>query len=265
MARFIPLFQFLQDGPPVLSIDPSMTLRPHPNTTNPRYGWRQIRQVGDWPGFNVQTVMRSYWTVLANAQITASPMPRRARYPIHTENVFKTLFSSIGVESHADEALERTFEWYLQNQPLDPDLFSDITFGPGDMAAVIDRYLPDLSFAAASEDHWTRPNRAPGDLKPSFKWSTRLRFHPDPRAQREFKQALSQVNFYMNQHRTMYGFICTNEEFVAIKKVNRRGHLLISQPIPWAARGSMNAPVMTVLLALWYIGMLTSHNTSYIL
>ncbi|EEH46912.2 uncharacterized protein PADG_03010 [Paracoccidioides brasiliensis Pb18] len=40
----------------------------------------------------------------------------------------------------------------------------------------------------------TGPNRAPGDVKPSWKWSTALATHPLLGIRNEYRQALSQVN-----------------------------------------------------------------------
>ncbi|KAG2001967.1 hypothetical protein GB937_009859 [Aspergillus fischeri] len=50
------------------------------------------------------------------------------------------------------------------------------------------------------------------------------------------KQVLSQVNFYVQQHGARYGYILTNTEFV----------------------GGIGRP--SVLLGLWYLGMLAAEN-----
>ncbi|KGM91616.1 uncharacterized protein PADG_12300 [Paracoccidioides brasiliensis Pb18] len=76
----------------------------------------------------------------------------------------------------------------------------------------------------------------------------------------EYHQALSQVNFYMNQHNSRYGFLVTNQELVAIRKLDENGNLELAQPILWTTGGTATQPRLTVMLALWYIGMLASHD-----
>lgn len=81
--------------------------------------------------------------------------------------------------------------------------------------------------------------------------------------QTEFKKVLSQVNHYMEQNQTRYGFVLTNVELVAIHRTNKAGHLESSNPVPWTAYGSEEGPQLTVLLILWYIGMLASGNDNW--
>ena len=66
-------------------------------------------------------------------------------------------------------------------------------------------------------------------------------------------QVLSQVNYYMGQHHTRYGFILTDTELVPVKRLDGNGNLLVAQAIPWEAQGPGR---LTILLGLWYLGML---------
>ncbi|KKZ64660.1 hypothetical protein EMCG_09423 [[Emmonsia] crescens] len=68
-------------------------------------------------------------------------------------------------------------------------------------------------------------NRAPGDIKPSFKWNTGKANHALPTVCNEYCQPLSQVNFYMNQHTTRYGFLLTNTELVVFQRLDANGNL----------------------------------------
>ncbi|RAH86023.1 hypothetical protein BO86DRAFT_415533 [Aspergillus japonicus CBS 114.51] len=108
-----------------------------------------------------------------------------------------------------------------------------------------------------------RPNRLPGDVKPSYKWNLNMIDDRDEHVQKEFKQILSQVNYYMKQHHTRYGFVITDQELVAIKRLNRDGELQVSDSIPWTDRGTPDQPCMTVLLALWYLGMLAADERGW--
>lgn len=68
--------------------------------------------------------------------------------------------------------------------------------------------------------------------------------------------ALSQVNFYMQQHRSQYGFLLTDREFVVFQRLDDGGNLEISRSITFTTISSAENPHLTVLLALWYLGML---------
>ena len=87
-----------------------------------------------------------------------------------------------------------------------------------------------------------------------------MRDSPHWKEWKEFLQALSQVNYYMNQHRTKYGYIVTDQELVAIRTLDRNGNLQLSQPIPWSAAGTSTQTQLTALFSLWYLGMLASEN-----
>lgn len=74
----------------------------------------------------------------------------------------------------------------------------------------------------------------------------------------------------MEKYGTRYGFILTDQELVAIRRVQGqdgkavKGGLQLSHPIPWKSdkapyepksRSRSQAPRLTVALALWYLGM----------
>lgn len=63
-----------------------------------------------------------------------------------------------------------------------------------------------------------------------------------------FKKVLAQVNYYMEQNDTRYGFVLTNVKLVAIRQT---------------AYGSEEEPQLTILLALWYLRMLASDNDNW--
>lgn len=99
--------------------------------------------------------------------------------------------------------------------------------------------------------------------KLSYKWSLDLRNHPDPTKRAEFKQALSQVNHYMKQHRARYGFILSDRELVAIRRLDGRGNLELSASIPWNESGTITQPRLTVLLGLWYLNILAANDQGW--
>jgi hypothetical protein len=62
----------------------------------------------------------------------------------------------------------------------------------------------------------------------------------------------------MKQHHTRYGYILTDRQFVAIKRLDRSGNLQVATPVPWTAVTRDCQARMTVLLGLWYSDMLVS-------
>lgn len=93
-------------------------------------------------------------------------------------------------------------------------------------------------------------NRAPEDMKVSWKW--RSDYHSqNSYLQYQYKQVLSQVNFYMGLHNARHGFLLTNTELVAVKRLDKNGRLAVSSSIPWRAGGHGQ---LSVLMGLWYLG-----------
>ena len=154
-------------------------------------------------------------------------------------------------------ALRTGFAWMANAGTIQGH--TTLSFNTGKAAKVIQRCEPDLAFFDITAEIGSTVNRVPGDIKPSYKWNGAMRSTPSPSfLQREFRQVLSQVNLYMKQHGTRYGFIVTDQEFMAVKQVDKKGNLKISHAIPWTASGTMEEPQLTVSLALWYLGVLGS-------
>ncbi|OAX77993.1 hypothetical protein ACJ72_07704, partial [Emergomyces africanus] len=63
-------------------------------------------------------------------------------------------------------------------------------------------------------------------------WESEYRMSLMPADRREYLQVLSQINYYMEQHRARYGFILSDTEFVSIKRLDENDNLLIAQTIP---------------------------------
>ncbi|PYI31878.1 hypothetical protein BP00DRAFT_425320 [Aspergillus indologenus CBS 114.80] len=134
----------------------------------------------------------------------------------------------------------------------------------GTAGSTPDHFAPDLGFFDDSLPCETRSNRAPGVCQLSSRWSFALQNHSSPAKRREFKQLLSMVNWYMRQHHTRYGFILTDREFVAIRRLDGpgKGNLELSEPVSWEASGTVSDPRLTILLGLWYLGMLAADEDS---
>src|SRR5436305_10984934 len=103
--------------------------------------------------------------------------------------------------------------------------FTELSMAHGRAARTTQAMRPDLAIFPRFEVLGTATNRVLGEIKPAWKWNTSLQDSPNPVDREEFLQALSQVNYYMEQQHTRYGFILTNEELVAIRRCPTAGHL----------------------------------------
>lgn len=83
--------------------------------------------------------------------------------------------------------------------------------------------------------------------------------HPSPNKRAEYRQALSQVNWYLKQPGSRYGFILTDRELVVFRRSNNIGWVELATSIPFALGGSPSQP-QPVPLALWYLGMLAAQD-----
>ncbi|KAH8801717.1 hypothetical protein F5884DRAFT_525165 [Xylogone sp. PMI_703] len=252
----VTLMGYLQLGLPGLTVIDLGQSRS--NTVNDRYGHGDITHIGVWQDFNLRTITTSYGAVLKNTAIAPEPMPTTPPQPITSEvSVWQRV--SLYLDSRVRRALNAGFHYMRTQNRLRGH--SVISTGEGELAQIPGGFRPGRAFFVGNLRVARRVNRVPGDLKPSYKWSSALR---NTRMQQmEYKPALSQVNWYMRQHSTRYGFILTDRELVAIRRLDNNGRLELSEPIPWTTRGTSQQPQLTVLLALWYLGMLASENPGW--
>ncbi|KAK3191484.1 hypothetical protein K4F52_002299 [Lecanicillium sp. MT-2017a] len=188
-------------------------------------------------------------------------IPSTPPHGIRAEDGLRELLA-VYTSRPVSRALRKTFE-YL-NQQGNMGGRKPVALGPGTSAMTIDNFIPDRAFYEAGAVN--AANRLPGDIKPSWKWRSAYRTYTyDARLERDFRKVIAQINFYMEQHNTRYGFILTDLELVAVKRIGK-GHVAISKSIPWTAGEAMageTAEGMTVLLGLWYLGMLASQENGY--
>ncbi|KAL2811076.1 hypothetical protein BDW59DRAFT_155582 [Aspergillus cavernicola] len=248
------LLQYLSVGLPPIPIGGTAPSR---NTTNPRYGANDITQVLSWPEFNRSTIIQRYGAILQTKHIQIDSF-RSPPAAIRDEPQFHIRFAEL-VLPRVRRSLRAAFEQLAPELPT--RRLSPITFDGGSAANIIDLFRPDTAFIVVGSSA-SGHNRAPGDLKVSWKWQSSMRYSQAVIEQREYKQVLAQVNFYMRQHNARYGYILTNTELVAIKRLDGNGRLAVSTAIPWA---SGDGGRISVLLALWYLGMLAAEDTNWAL
>ncbi|OJD13496.1 hypothetical protein AJ78_06043 [Emergomyces pasteurianus Ep9510] len=112
------------------------------------------------------------------------------------------------------------------------------SFDVGEAALTPRGFKSDLVYFVAGSAYGSGPNRAPGHVKPSWKWSTALAT-AGANDRNEFCQVLSQVNWYMNQYRSRYSVVLTDHELVAIRRLDCNGNLECSSPVPWVTCGTV--------------------------
>ncbi|KAL2859133.1 uncharacterized protein BJX67DRAFT_59449 [Aspergillus lucknowensis] len=247
------LLQYLSVALPTI---PTQGTTPGPNTTNPQYDAEDITQIASWPEFSYPTIIQRYGGLLNSTQIRPDPFTSPPA-PLRDEPTFHLRFSDL-VMNRVRRGLRAGFE------QLEPELrirhLSKVTIDGGGSAQIINQFRPDAAFIVVGASLSTGVNRAPGDLKVSWKWKSSMRFSQDLADQREYKQVLAQVNFYMEQHKARHGFILSNAELVAVKRLDTNGRLSVATPIPWSSGG---AGRFSVLLGLWYLGMLAAEDNNW--
>ncbi|ODH53476.1 hypothetical protein GX48_00307 [Paracoccidioides brasiliensis] len=248
------LLDYLGEAPPGF---PTNSTTKTPNTTNDQYSWRQINSVGQWSEFIYVRIIQRYGTLLHQVRVVREPIPYSPPQPINTELMFAVRFASYvqGRLRHALRAGLQNPAPQLANMNLTP-----ITVDTGDASQITNRLRPDISFFRAGSTPSSSPNRCPGCLKVSRKWRSdwgKASSHSD---RTEYLQVLSQVNFYMKQLNTRYGFVLTDAELVPIKRLDDDGSLLVAQAIPWETEGPGR---LTILLGLWYLGMLVAADNEW--
>ncbi|KAA8643770.1 hypothetical protein EYZ11_008214 [Aspergillus tanneri] len=247
------LLQYLSVALPAI---PTRDTTRSKNTSNPRYGADDITDITPWLEFNYGIILQRYGAILNAKQIRPDPFmsPPAA---IRDEPLFHLRFTEL-VLPRVRRALRAGFEQLAPELPA--RRLSAITFDGGSVAEFIDQFKPDTAYVVVDGSYATSTNRGPGDLKVSWKWNTSMRFSEALADQNEYKQVLSQVNFYMDQHKARYGFILSNVEFVAVKRLDTNGRLAVATPIPWTG-GGIGQP--SVLLGLWYLGMLVAEDDNW--
>lgn len=137
--------------------------------------------------------------------------------------------------------------------------FTPVECGNASEACQIQGLISDLVFYAALREPTQRIVRLPGDPKLYKKW--RRAFESQAQNEVEFKQVLSQLKRYMEDTDAQYGFILTGRGLVPVTR-DCDNILYLAQTAKWSSPPSSSAgPRLTLLMALWYLGMLTCDDS----
>ncbi|KAK2736651.1 hypothetical protein FQN57_000588 [Myotisia sp. PD_48] len=250
---------------------------------NPKYDFMDIHSVNKWHNFDLNTIMTAYGDLLIGPQAATVAWCPRSNTPeqqftsepaLHTlihepirdpvrRALRSTWQSAAGIQMRAQipnryPPIANDRKAYIPGHDSSSTAYDCIGFHTGSMARSNEGSASDLSFCDP-EMPGRAPNRVPGDIKPSWRWCSNMRYRRS--RYRQYLQGLSHVNWYMKQHNARYGFILTDAELVAIRRLDDRGNLEVSDPVMWGATGRAGAPTLTIRLALWYLGMLGAKNT----
>ncbi|OJD25626.1 hypothetical protein ACJ73_02998 [Blastomyces percursus] len=199
-------------------------LNPGRNTTNTAYGASGIHNIGVWHGFNLNALLQSYQNLLVQARLPPDPMPTSPPRAITAENALRSKISEY-VFPRVRRALRTGFDRLMAINQLN-DL-TPVSFDVGECAEVIDAFKPDTAYFAVALPAGTGPNRAPGDVKPSWKWSTAFATHPLLGIRNEYRQALSQSTATPKKHAGRPSQLTEEQmneiiEFISASKINRQ-------------------------------------------
>ncbi|KKK16422.1 hypothetical protein ARAM_006372 [Aspergillus rambellii] len=185
--------------------------------------------------------------MLGQAHLPPDPMPTSPPHAITAENSLRSRISE-HVFPRVRRGLRAGFDFLTTLDQMRG--LTRVSLDVGESAKLVDNFKADTAYFALAPPVGTSWNRAPGDIKPSWKWNTALETHPITGARVEYRQALSQVNWYMRQHHSRYGFLLTDRELVVFRRLDNNGNLELAHPVPFTRGGTVVQPQLTVLLAL---------------
>ncbi|KAL2819102.1 hypothetical protein BJX63DRAFT_428762 [Aspergillus granulosus] len=255
MANNVSLMSYLQQALPAIPANPPPTLG-H-NTVNSAYEGEDIHVITVWHGFNLHNIIQRYGNTLGQAHLPPDPMPTSPVRAITSENSLRSKISEY-VIPRVRRGLRAGFNFLATMNQMNG--LTKVSLDVGESAMVTERLKPDTAYFVLALPAGTSCNRAPDDIKPSWKWESGLALHPSPKMRMEYRQALSQVNWYMKQHHSRYGFLMTDRELVVFRRLDDDGNLELALPIPFTRGGTVVQTQLTVLLALWYLGMLAAQD-----
>ncbi|KAF3903176.1 hypothetical protein ABW21_db0209632 [Orbilia brochopaga] len=241
-------------NPPILGPMESANLRRR-NAKSPDYAfiWWDIRNTRQWNTFNLQTILATPDL----ERLLSMPMPQsELPEPPIDEGILqqgdRIAFLTIVRDYFCTKVTAALAQSVGQrsNQNLSMMLGSEL----GSSADIAGVYQSP-----------SRPNgqiRVAGFVKSCREWNTMMQAGGDEK-RREFLQVLSQLQRYMRDHGTRYGYVLTEQELVCVRLAtdaeNRPifGCLDIANPIQWNQHGQNR---LSICLALWFLHFLAKRD-----
>ncbi|ATY64073.1 hypothetical protein A9K55_003768 [Cordyceps militaris] len=225
----------------------------------------QVRTTYPWHQFNLQTIINQFGALLNNVRIANDAHPSTPPPRFAAEDCLREIIS-IYADRPVRRALARAFEHIAANPSSQWAGRTETTLGAGSSARLVGTFVPDRAMYDPNIE--VSVNRLPGEIKPSWKLQSAW-LAPNSRYRRAFLKRLAQLTFYMLQQGyraqhsgARYGYVLTDKEIIAFRKEDAQHTISVAEPVQWAGP-SDGKPRMTVVLALWYLGMLASHDTDW--
>ncbi|KZT24993.1 hypothetical protein NEOLEDRAFT_1242079 [Neolentinus lepideus HHB14362 ss-1] len=244
-----------------------------PNARSGSFSYKDIHQVGHWD-LTFKTIMNDSFAYCLGREVEQRPTSTTKPY-VNDEHTTEMRLESV-FWPHVRRALDAAFRPNVPRGHV--EIFCDV----GSFFRSNRNIAPDRGAGVSVETPMAcRPNRLPGEVKVSWKWSSDMvqRQPGNDDVNTEYKQVLSQLLFYMKEHTCRWGYIITNKEVVcARRQAGQDNSIEISDGIPltrhkkpsqnWSLGRRVNNRYpkaqgkLTALLAIWYIHMLASKECS---
>ncbi|KKK19015.1 hypothetical protein P175DRAFT_0503250 [Aspergillus ochraceoroseus IBT 24754] len=186
MANQVSLLTYLQVALPAIPANPPQPSGP--NTTNDSYSFQDIHNLTIWEEFNLANILQTYQTVLTTSSLAADPFPTSPPNAINSENPLRHRITEM-ISTRLRRALRTGFASLSAVKQMNG--LTILSFDVGEAARTIGTYTPDIAYFTAGSQPGTSWNRAPGDVKPSWKWDTAMSSGTNYQ-RKEYRQALSQ-------------------------------------------------------------------------
>ncbi|KAL2823555.1 hypothetical protein BDW59DRAFT_173383 [Aspergillus cavernicola] len=257
MDQNVSLLEYLQPAVPFIPIHQQLLSAPATNNT---IKLPEIGSLSAWTDFSLSTILQVYRPPLIAATVVASDMFPPNPQPVNSKAALVSRISEY-ISPLIRCALRCGFAKLATMPHPEKGTLTTISLDSGDKARRIGPSNPDLAYVTVNNIMGNKLNRAPGVVELSRTWHTGLS-EGNEHQKTEYLRVLRELSRYMAQHHAQYGFILTNQELVVVRRNggNDSRGLELSKPIMWYVGGDAENPKLTVLLALWYLGMLVSRE-----
>ncbi|KAF3908214.1 hypothetical protein AA313_de0203074 [Arthrobotrys entomopaga] len=241
-------------NPPILGPAESANLRRR-NAKSPDYAfiWWDIRNTRQWNSFNLQTML-------------ATPdLDRLLRMPIPQSELPEPLIDDEILQQGDRMAFLTIVRDYFCTKVTAALSQSIGTRSQQSLSMILGSEIGSSAEVAGVYQSPSRPNgqiRVAGFVKSCREWNTMMQAGGDEK-RREFLQVLSQLQRYMREHGTRYGYVLTEQELVCVRLATDGdnnpifGCLDIANPIQWNQHGGNR---LSIPLALWFLHFLAKRD-----
>lgn len=247
------LLTYLTDNPPPIPIIPDASRQGN----MPPYAPGDLPNLTEWLDFDLETILDRYDWLLEHTMLPPDPLPESPPPAIMSQSHLQYRLAE-HVVPRVRRALRATFSYLESRHGLKGRAV--LSFDGGAYTSFAGAHEPELSFYAVEGDRDSSRHRVPGAVRPSWQWDSSFALRPD--GQHAYRAGLATLNWYMSHRGSRYGFMLTDKELVAVRRMEN-GDLQLSASILWRTWGTYQNPELTLFLGLWYLGMLASRDDEW--